>query len=369
MYECYDNIVGLASSNCECMQADRPDGYDVSASGLYLDELANVKALLGAPTCGKTTWEVLEACRATAVKRLVAESNALLGKHYALRRQPLKAQVIGKIKAKDTLSPTKNYAVRRIACNPIRGGFMKINSLGAIFSATGSTTIALYNNVDGFIENFELDTLANKHKATAINKTYPLFSKYVDCLEYYLVTEYDEDNLPKDNEVSCGCGSNNFYFDLGNPYYSGIDSFKNVYWPNFVMVGSVSINSLTQLDSLPAAASNKMLGLTIDADFGCKVNEVLCEDSLDFVGNPLALSLAFCVLYGSGVELADKILNSGTFSPETLANRDEWETNKDNWQEKYNEHLTFLIPRVNITTNDCFTCKDLIGMTRQGLFA
>jgi hypothetical protein len=370
MYPCYNNIIGLSKSDCECLATNRPEDYQVSNSGLFLDELADIGALIHSANCGSDLWETITDAMQTAIKLTVTDSNILLGKTYALKREPLNGQVVGDIKARETYNPAANYAVIRIACNPIKGGYFTLRKLGTIFEAIGSFNVSLYNNVDGFLESFAVTSLANKHLATPLNKKYPVYSKYTNCLEYYLVYEFDDVNRPKDNAASCGCGGETLNYNLASPYFA--KNYRNAQWTKYVMVGSTVINSLSELeDGLSNVASNKMLGLTLELDFACDVNSVICDEDagLDFTGNKFAMALAFAIYYQTGVQLANKFLNNKTLDPKKLINTDKWEENAIEWQAKYSDYLTYLVSEVSIKANDCFTCKDLAGMTRQGLFA
>lgn len=366
MFECYDDIIGLANEDCTCHQTGRPAGYDVSASGLYLSELADIGALLNSPNCGQTLWETLAAARATAVKITVADTNVLMARRYQLKREAIAGQVIGDIKARETYDVTTNYAVVRIACNPVKGGYFTLRSVGTLFENAGAFDILLYDNVSGYLETFAVTSLANKHKTNAINKKYPLYSKYAECLEYYLVYVFNE-NIPKNNNVSCGCGGNKIAFSLKNNYFGS--NYRNARWAKWVMVGSSVINSLDELEDMPNLASNKMLGLTLEADFACDVNAVICESELDYLGSNYAMALAFAVLYQTGVQVANQFFKTTTLDPKKLISSEVWEDNLIEWQQKYTDYLQAVIAEIPLQNTDCYVCKDKVVIRRQGLYA
>ena len=369
MFDCYDKIIGLSDSDCVCTQPGRPADYDTSKSGIYLDELSSIARLIGLAECDKTVWDILEKARSSAVKQFVADTNALLGKKYSLKRKAATSQIIGQIKHKDTYSPTKNYAVVPIVCAPVRGGIMRLHRLGATFTQTGTFDLQLYNNVDGLVETFTMSTVANKLTTTTIDKEYPLYSKYAQPLEYYLVYPFDAANLPKATHVHCGCGGWTPVFDKNNPYYLNIGQRKSAGWSDFVMVGGKEILSLTELESEVTGVGNSMFGISIDASFSCKVDEVICEGAMDFVGNPLALSAALAVQYAAGAYVARKVMKSAILNIENMVGLDDWEYDEMTWMEKYNEKVNYIVSQVDHTANDCLTCKDIHGLTRGGLFS
>ena len=368
MFECYDNIIGLSQDDCDCTAANRPADYNTSKSGLFLDDLSPIQGLIKMGECDNDVWDVVTKARDFAIRQLVADSNALLALKYTPRRKSVSKEVLGQIKAKNTVIPSKNYGVVVLSCCPIRGGIMRIRNLSGIFSEVGTISVELHNNVDGLLDSFDINTLANKISGTEINLELPLFSKYVPVLEYYLVYTFDNANLPKDNKVDCGCSSWKPNFNSNSPYFHD-NAQGSPAWSSYVMVGGTEINSLTELDDLPATMSSKMKGLSLELDFSCKVNEVICEDSLDFVGNPLALSLAFAVKYAAAARIAESLLKSTLLNRENMLAREEWEDSSIVWTEKYNEHINYVVSNVDHSANDCLQCKDLLGMGRQGLFS
>lgn len=369
MFECYEEIIGLSDTDCDCTAADRPANYNASKSGLFLDELANVASLVALAECDKTVWGLMQKAVDNGVKQFVADSNALLGKKYRLKRKSVVNQVLGQIKHRDIYQPTKNYAVVTLSCSPVRGGFIKIRNIGGVFSGTGVVSVELRDNVNGLIDTFTLNTTPDVYTTMVVNQSFPTYSKYMQPLEYYLVYAFDANNLPKDTEINCGCGGWTPSFNRNNPYYNNVGGHKSAPWADYVMVGGREVNSLTELDDDITVMSNNMYGISVEVDFGCKVDEVLCEDALDFVGNPLALSMALAVQYAAGVKLANSILRSNVLTRENMVGSDEWEEAIIEWQEKYNEHVNYIVSEADYTANDCLTCKEIIGLTRKGLFS
>lgn len=369
LYPCYDKIVGLANTDCDCIATDRPEDYDVSKSGLYLDELSPISSILGAVSCGKTVWDMATTALSSATTQFVADTNALLGRDYRLKRKAVSKQVLGEIKHKDTVSPTKNYAVVTVDCCPVRSGVMKLRNLGGIFTQAGVVSVGLYDNVTGLLSTHELTTVANKHTELAVNLSLPLYSKYVEKLQYYLVYQFDPANPPKANRINCGCGGWVPSYNLDAPYYRNVGGHKRAPWADYVMVGGRQINSLTELDNEVTVMSNTVYGLTLEVDFSCKVDEVLCEDALDFSGNPLALSMALAIRYAAAILFKDAIFKTDSLNRESMVNRDEWEEDALVWQQKYNDLVNYIVSEADHTANDCLACKDILGLTRKGLFS
>ena len=371
MYECYENIVGISSIDCDCLAENRPEDYNESQSGLFLDDMAPIKSLINLNQCDETIWSLLVRTRDRAIKKVFADSNALLGKKFGLKRRIARQQVLGTIKAKDIFENTKNYAVVRLACSPIRGGVMELINGGGIFSGTGDVEVEIYDNVTGLLNSYTISTLPNQYSSTPLNIELPLYSKYTSELEYYFVYAFDQANMPKDNKLDCGCGGWVPFFNKTSPYYN-LQIKRKPTWADYIMLCGLEINSLTEItgeDELISTCNNEMYGLSLELNFSCKLNEVVCETPLDFIGNPLAMSLGFAVQYIWAKYVADAIVKSDLLNRENMVNRDRWEEDSEEWNEKYMQHVNYIVDNVDHTANDCLKCKNLLELGRKGIFA
>lgn len=369
MYKCYDYIFGFSQHDCECNDEGRPDDYNKSLSGLFLDDLAPITQFLSGSPCNGDIWQAFKDARTEGIKRLVADSNALLAKKYRLKRKPLADTALGTIKARDLATVDKNYTVTILSCSPIRSGYMTITNIGAVFSSTGAIQVDLYDNEVGFLQSIPLNTVSNKHTRNDVNIELPLHSKYVGAKEYYFVVQYDADNAPKDNLIKCACGGWTPEYNKAAPYYYNIGAKKSAAWSDYVMVGGTTINSISDLDELPDRVGNEMYGLVLEVKAGCNVSEVLCKDSLDFKGNPLALSLAFAARFATALELAKKIQTSTELTRANMIDGDIWDAAVEDWDAMYNEHINYIVNESDRSGTDCLGCKDIIKMTTKGLFA
>lgn len=368
MFACYKNIVGLAKKDCPCTELDRPSDYDISFSGLYLDDLAPIGQYLTLGECGDTIWTVLQTAFNNATTRFVADTNALLLKHNRLRYSPLQKSVIGEIKAREPLRLNKLYGGVRIACNPIRGGVFKLNNVNTIFQNEGSFDLYLYDNVNGLLETFTVNTLTAKTSKNAIDIELPLHSNYVDVLEYYLVYAYDMDNKPMNTKIDCGCGGKRNDFNLQYPTWGNRNSGA---WANYVMIAGLEFDGLTDLEYATnfSLSTSQTKGLSLEADFYCRIGDLLCPEKLNFESDNLAYSIAYAIQYASGVEIGNNVIRTSALNRETMINGDEWRLAIDEWSEKYMEHVNYIAKNVDISSTDCLICKDLFSVGKRGLFS
>ena len=372
LFEPYKNIIGFTSIDCTSQQTGRPVDYNVSKSGLFLNDIAEINKAVNFDNCGASFWEALESCRKVAIEQFVGDTNALMAKLYRPRRKQESDLVLGETKSKDVYDNNfKNYAVIRYACAPIRGGYMRVNAVGGAFDQDGENiTVIVYDSLGNTHGSYTFTTQRNAH---VIDDTtvleLPMFSKYCETLEYYFVYIHNVNSMARDTKLVCGCGSWVPKFDLRTPYNQmGIK--KPVNWANYVMVGGVDIDSVDELNYLGEdvpTADNNMRGLTVDVDFFCMPSEIV--SNLDYAANPLALSTAIAIKYKTAVLFAQKLLSGDDLELPNLVHSEDWETFGAEWQEKYNEQTNYVAANLDLTANDCLRCKDVIELTKVGAFS
>lgn len=365
MFNCYDNVIGLSESPCECLP-EAPTGSTTSKSGLFMDELTPINNLLLNKPCANGVWDILTSARNKAIKSFISDSSALLYKKYALKYNPLKNQILGQIKALKTINSSKQYSVLRIACKPIKNGFLKIKSINTLFESTGTIEVSIFDNVTGLLATTIVNTEANTLSLNSYIRTLPTKSKYVDILEYYFVFVFDQANKPKETKLSCGCGGVSIpTFDIDQPYFNSIK--RGFQWSKYLMVGSMQIDNLADLEDISKYATANTSGLILEIDLGCDVTKTLCDGELDFQTDGLAMAMAMAIRFSAGISVADSVLKNGALNRSNLIDRDLWLESIVEWEIKYEQHLNFIVNNVNLDSSGCFTCKPNLRSARQGL--
>lgn len=364
---CYDYIIGLSRTECDCH--DPKTGYeldyDTSFSGLYLDEVHPLNNLIGLENCdNQDIWRIMALARERAVTTFVADTNALISKNYKLRYRPYTG-VIGRIRHNKDLNLGSTYAGVIFRCNPIKSGVMVINAIGTLFNFTGTVDVTIYDNLNNNHGTYTLNATTDTFVVNTIaSLTLPLFSDYVDTLEYYFIYTLGA-NQPRNNDLSCNCHSFKPYYNLQSPYYTKAKP-KEYGWANYVMVGGVECDSLDFMN-LDLSGGKYMNGLTMGVEFRCKVGEALCKDELDFIGDPIAGAIAHAVLYRASYHLADAIITTGEINRQSLMNREQLVAYQMEWVTKYDEMKTYIVENLDVTKSDCIECRDKIFIHRAGI--
>lgn len=362
---CYDNIIGLSRADCPCIEAAPADGYNTSTSGLYLTDLEPLDNLTGYSECGVSSiWNVLSNVRDEAVRVFKADTNALLAQYFAPRRERFIGQ-IGEATGRDVYSTDKTYSGVRLACNPMRGGTMKIKAIGTLFSGAGTLSISVYNSLNVRVvapfnvtvaNGWTLNTLATEIEL-------PLYVDFDSRHEYFLVYTFDADNPAKLNSLSCGCGGFLPYYNRDNPMWYNTYG-GNKAWANWLMVGGWSGDTLTDFDQCNAVTETRMNGLALQVELGCDVSQILCNGTLDFTNDLLAMSAAYAILWKAGDLMAAKLLMTTDLNRQNVINRDVLKDARKEWQAKYVDATRYISEQAAIGQNDCLTCREdrMIGV-------
>lgn len=367
--ECYESIVGLTRTDCECYE-NLPDYAADSLSGLYIDELIGLSFIQSLTNCdnGNDLFLNIEKARDNAITTFQADTNALLLQNFKVRRNPFYGGIGRAVSNNNVSLNTGEYLGVRMYCDNVKSGVLYIKSIGALFQDTGAIALTIYNNLGETIGTYALSTSANLHTQTTVDLELPLHSDYIDHLEYFFVYQYDGLIRPKVNDIKCSCGRFKPVFDCNNPYFR--TKHETTYgWADWLMVGGVKSASLPDFTDMSCGCNNYMYGLTFQVELRCKISEVLCLDQLDFEGNPLAAAIAIAIQNKSGEVLGNWFLQSGNLNRWTLINAEQLALDVARFQKTYNDMIQYIVASADITQNDCLACKDVYEMAKRGIFA
>jgi hypothetical protein len=368
LYDCYNYVIGLYKGTCKCFDPKDPHqlDYNTSYSGLYLNGLHPLNNLIGLENCeNNDLWELMNEARERAIINFVTDTNALLSTEYKLAYQPYTG-VIGRVKHDADKTINTTYAGVVMRCNNIKSGVMVLTGLSTIFSYTGTVTLTIYDNMNNNYGFYVLNTVADTLTYNSITEIeLPLYSDFIDYLEYYFI--YTLTGQPRNNDLSCNCGSFRPQYNLQVPYYTKTKP-KEYGWANYVMVGGVETDSLDFMND-DLSPSMDMNGLVFHMEFRCKIGETLCKDSLDFVGDPIAGAIAHAILYKAGFLLADMLISTNEINRQTMMNHEALIEFQKEWIEKYNEMIEYIVSNVDVSMSDCFICRDHYQIHRAGILA
>ena len=359
LYDCYDQIIGLSRTECECWDPKENFilDFNTSYSGLYIDELWPLRSLASLEKCEQDVWDTMNQSRENAIKYFVSDASRELLKHNELRVQPY-AGVIGRRRNTSDRNISNTYAGIHIVCKKIVGGQLTLKKIYTAFNFTGTVDITIADNIGNTWGPYILNTTEDIWiENDIIDLKLPLWSDLVDNLEYFIYYTLGA-NQPRNNEICSDCAKT-MIFCSNQPYYllGHSDPYK---WAESVMVGGFTTNDITDFDDITKdyGGNNFLNGLNLEVDIDCDFGLGLCKDSLNFLSDPLAIATAKAVHYKSGELLADLIFGSPQMSYTKLVNRDALAKEQALWVEKYDELIEYIGLNTDITKTDCLQCKD-----------
>lgn len=359
---CYDNIIGLSRADCPCIDTAPEEGYNTSLSGLYMTDLTPLDNLEGLAECGAgSVWDMLERSREDAVKAFIADTNAMMMDNFSPRREKFTGQ-IGEAVGRETLSTNNTYAGIRLAFNPMRGGRIKITKIGTLFSGAGTLTLKIHNSLNVEVWSGSV-TIANGWVLNTLGEAIilPTYVDFSDTHEYFLTYTYNPSNLPKLNKINCGCGGFVPWYDLSNPMWKNQHSGGRA-WAGWLMAGGWTGDTLTDFDQTITSTGTTMNGLALQIELGCDIGQILCNGSLDFDTDPLAMSIAYAIRYKADSIMVQKLLGSTELTRSNTINREYYKERRNEMNKGYMENIKYISQSASLQNIDCLTCKDPHGM-------
>ena len=356
---CFEHIIGLTRSQCECLGCSSDD--EISDSDLYLDELEPLSSTLiqALESCEKgDLCDIMRNARAEAVKKTKTD----ILKKILENNQPARAKFkgsIGNLATTDTLLLSQTYSGVRMLMADVRSGYMRITNIRPMFAEdhTGFS-LMIYNNIGDLVDTVLLNAIADTLTANTVDIELPLHYDFLNNTKYFFI--YASAGMNPYN-LGVGCGWNE-----QNPCFH--KHFKG--WESWAMLSGYTTDTLNFIDhNIYTGNICNTNGLIFDVEFYCKSEEVICKDEFDYVGNPLAMSVAFAVLYQTAIYTVDTVFGDTEMNQLRMANGETLMNYRAKWVEDYDKEIAYLGQYIDINANDCFKCRDKYGFINRTIFA
>lgn len=324
--ECFGNIVGLKPG-------------DLSDSGIYITDLEAVSTIEGLVEADEVADvdEALENARRVAILQLNSDLTALMLR-YSKPRKPFMGKV-GSSKYVRRGNDTGNSGMR-IICAPIRNAQMSVTAINALFSQTGTLKVYIANNYNDNILEYDVLTTANKvrRNALATPPELPLFMPEVDNVEYYI---YHANDFPfMDNRITCS-SCRKFYFNAAAP------RFKAYGFESYLMVGGYNGDPTTK-----DTAVNSGKGLLPEITIKCQIDNVICDEEIDYIYNPMAQAMAQAIMFKAGSVVVWTLIRNSKLNRILMGDPESFRDAASYYERKYREVVSFLSKNMPIN-HDC----------------
>lgn len=375
--ECLEFIIGLSTTECSCFDADKPINADRSDSGLMLGDIDDLPLdyMKAATDCESgNLWEMMNDARRKGIVETKAQLMQGITSMARLTRQPWSGTVGDVLKFGKDVALSTTYASFSWICADSLSGFMRLRRIGLVFKTAATFDIELWCNYqDTALATYSVSSVAGKLSWYNLPAPLelPMSRPEVRYVHYWLVYTVAAAPVPKDIRIDCNCGGSGLpEWSPGSPvFYNHYTEGKLIKerWPEFIMARGMVGNVLADRET-SWTSTTETNGLAIDVDFGCKQDEILCKDHLDYAYNTLAMALAFAVLYRSAFILCRMILSTGELNRYTLMEREALYGKRNEYEKKFKDTIKWLSveltkPEVINSVSDCLQCTDPHGFT------
>lgn len=347
---CFEQIIGLTQANCPCLTG-KPDGYNVSKSGYFVDDLEYgipLPSIGSSADCGEgSIWDLMSRARQEAIRDFVADLSIMITQS----NQKPTGSYFGplanyKESHNSTLTKVKKWAGAKYTPIKYKGSSMRLTELCGFFSSPGPVQVQIFSSLDldNPINTYVIQAVKNRKSCFALPTPLDLpLSNNGQKVEYYFV--YDStNNKPRNLKWDCGCGSKPQLYS----YMKG---------------GGFSIDDLSEL-AFVNGVNEYTNGLYPVVQIGCDTTGWLCRD-WDYMTEPFARVMANTVMYYSIMKLAGFILNSSRINFYTLLKREELFGKRASMRKKIEFNMNYLIDNIPPGASDCIDCRGTYNIIKR----
>lgn len=355
---CFENIIGLSRTECEC-QDPKPEGYNESKSGLYLDELEgfNLNVAEGADDCSRgSLWDRMNRAVSNAKEDFITNLLGCINTQYKPRAENFSGQ-IGAAEFQNVLNLNQPYVGMKIQPYQLKGGVITLKRVGVIINQSKIVTIKIIksvNKVGTEIGSFTspMPVVANQITWISLSPVLelPMWS-YGGRVDYYIQLVVDGFQ-PVDNKRDCGCGG------VQRPYLP---------WFNFQGATGSDLSNLNTFNE----TGIRINGVVADLSVKCRTTDIICSEEmpLDFQDSGMAREIAAAIRFKAASKLYYELISSNEINRYTLINNEMNQALADKWEATYQQWIQYFCENLNVGTNDCLVCKDNKQIVKGGILA
>ena len=331
---CFGDIIGLTQE------------HD-SDSGLYITDLEAVESIYAV---SKTDLpfnliDKVSSARRVAILKLHTDLTTLMMR-YAEPRKGFQG-LLGGSRFTSLLSET-GISGLRVLCRPIRDAELVIKGINTVFGQTGVINVNVASNYSDDIETYTLDTEANKTKVNTLAESLvlPLYDENEDeYVEYYIY--HDNSLAAANNRIKCSTCGTKFTFDTQYP------TFKEVGYKQYLNIAGFNTDDIANIDT---KGHNYAKGLQLNIDIRCRTDKAICNEEIDFLTNPMAMSFATAIQYKAGSVVIWDLIRSNDLNRITMGDIESFRDAASYYERKYNDMVKYISENMLIES-DCFCLK------------
>ncbi len=354
LQNCWENIVGYSREN-ELPDYKRPTNYNLSLSGLYVDELRGINLNIINDTTGYL-WSKLKNAYDNSIRVFKSDIMNEILKHHKTRYDQFIGN-IGSQRFSRSLNLTGTYAGIRMYCNDIKGGSFKLNAIGILMDKAETFDIDIYNNLsEEPIHTISVTSQPNKVSIVNIEPILlQLSDNNYDNLEYFFIYPRTT-KQPKDNKPTCGCGGVHWCFNSENPCFADAKATKDR-WRQYAMIGGISGDDISARENW--GITQEMNGIILIGEFNCDKYSYFCNPNMDFENEEIRQAIAHAINYKLGEFIMDFFLDTENISRFTVLGHEAINNNRTYYNSRYSVMINFIAENIDTSKFGCLSCKSV----------
>lgn len=337
MKPCFENLVGLSRSECDCFD-EIDESLKRSKLSLWLDEHEGVDLQLiqNAIQCGDDLENNFEKIYSNAVNFLESDLQVAISESFKQRNKAF-IGMVGETKFDKPIA-TSPMVGMKLKTQNVDGASIVVNSVGLFFDNVGNINLQVYKN-DQKLGEFPIEITSKRQTFTFPTPLNLPIVEHGIRNEYYFVYEVGT-MQPMNNKSSCGC--------------QGVETVRS----KFLVPQGVKGGSFATL-GVDAAYS---YGLSLNVIVSCSVDSLICGFMTDSTFERRA---GMALWYKMGVLLIEKLFASRDINFDTFTDREYLYTRKKKFESLYTNLVLWLSENSKINESNCFIC-DTTKVMRMG---
>jgi len=378
-YSCFEKIIGLADTSCDCFDGDMPSDAAESASGLQLASLEglNLDILKQAATCATSSdvGDLLDRARDEGLRRFKEETLKYIRTNAKIKRPSVRGQIGDNANSRQAISMGSTYHGLHLRLAHHVGGTAKVKRIGTYMDFTGTIDVDLYGIDDSSpVQTVSCNTTQGSLVWTTVDIDLSMDVDGSQNPEYWFLWEPTGGNVARNSRIHCGCGGRRTWNET--PWFESGVKANDEAWMRWAMAHGTKGDTLSDRDSWNH--TNETQGIILDIEFGCEASKALCNGEPDYENDMLQMGAARAVRYAAGSWIIETIINSTAVTRETLTGDGQnyyrlkavYEKAFEEWAFGYIGATLVQPPEdgdpasgVN-TYADCFACKEKSGFRK-----
>ena len=329
MKPCFENLVALSRTDCECY--DLEEIVQKTNFGLFLDEHEGIDLQLiqNALKCGEDLQKNYNRIYENALNFLESDLQVEISNQYKQRYSTYVGR-IGERKYSRTV-PASTLAGIKLDTTNAEGASIVLKAIHFYFANTGELTLSVYKNGEKLEDDY---TVTIDTSAVLFELPSPLILPITENgirNEYHLF--YETNGLqPMDNKTTCNC--------------SGIENARKKY----LTPKGVSGETFETLKD----NSTYAYGMSLEVTISCSIDNLVCGFMLD---STFERRFAIAQWYKMAVLTIEALFASREINFDTFSDRDYLYGRNNKFAKEYSGIVTWLSENTNIHESNCFICN------------